>query len=41
MKIPFWPCSESWSIDLHHKLWAALAYVKAADTNSSVFAEKL
>lgn len=34
MKISFWPWSES-SIDLYHKLWAALVYVKATNTNSS------
>lgn len=28
MRIPFWPCSESCGIDLNHKLWAALVYVK-------------
>lgn len=35
MRISFWLCGESWSIDLCHKLWEALVYVKATDTNSS------
>lgn len=36
MKSSFWPCSESLSIDLHLKLWAALIYKRASSHSSCI-----